>query len=83
MSICDEKMKHPLIQSILIRMALSSNNCNSQLQAAKSNLIDLEEIVLNWAKKIFDVTKSRSEAKIKKKYLSVSESFTRFIKTEG
>ncbi|PAV78376.1 hypothetical protein WR25_11970 isoform D [Diploscapter pachys] len=79
MSNCDEKMKHLLIQSILIRMALSSNNCNSQLQAAKSNLIDLEEIVLNWAKKIFDVTKSRSEAKIKKKYLSYNINWTKLF----
>ncbi|EPB80639.1 hypothetical protein ANCCEY_00207 [Ancylostoma ceylanicum] len=34
-----------------------------------ANLVDLEEIVLNWARLIFDTTKSKAEAKIKKKYL--------------
>ncbi|EFO14046.1 hypothetical protein LOAG_14478, partial [Loa loa] len=32
-------------------------------------LIDLEVIVLNWAKQIFDVTKTKAEAKINKKFL--------------
>lgn len=34
-------------------------------------LIDLEVIVLNWAKQIFGVTKTKSEAKINKKFLQV------------
>ncbi|OZC08191.1 hypothetical protein X798_04807 [Onchocerca flexuosa] len=32
-------------------------------------LVDLEVIVLNWAKQIFDVTKTKAEAKINKKFL--------------
>uniref|UniRef100_A0A0M3IG47 LIN-24 n=1 Tax=Ascaris lumbricoides TaxID=6252 RepID=A0A0M3IG47_ASCLU len=33
------------------------------------DLVDLEAITLNWAKQIFEVTKTRDEAKISKKYL--------------
>lgn len=36
------------------------------------DLVDLETITLNWAKQIFEVTKTRDEAKISKKYLQVS-----------
>uniref|UniRef100_A0A914SJ43 Uncharacterized protein n=1 Tax=Parascaris equorum TaxID=6256 RepID=A0A914SJ43_PAREQ len=35
------------------------------------DLVDLEAITLNWAKQIFEVTKTRDEAKISKKYLQV------------
>ncbi|KAK5972175.1 hypothetical protein GCK32_022054, partial [Trichostrongylus colubriformis] len=44
---------------------------NTTNKDALANLVDLEEVVLNWAKLIFDTTKSKAEAKIKKKYLSV------------
>uniref|UniRef100_A0A0R3RN42 Uncharacterized protein n=1 Tax=Elaeophora elaphi TaxID=1147741 RepID=A0A0R3RN42_9BILA len=33
------------------------------------DLVDLEVIVLNWAKQIFDITKTKTEAKINKKFL--------------
>ncbi|VDM82098.1 unnamed protein product [Strongylus vulgaris] len=46
---------------------------NTSNRDAMANLVDLEEIVLNWAKLIFDTTKTKAEAKIKKKYLSVSQ----------
>lgn len=49
------------------------NRCIPALQDALANLVDLEEVVLNWAKLIFDTTKSKAEAKIKKKYLAVSQ----------
>ncbi|KJH49371.1 hypothetical protein DICVIV_04511 [Dictyocaulus viviparus] len=43
---------------------------NTTQKDALENLVDLEEVVLNWAKLIFNTTKSKAEAKIKKKYLS-------------
>lgn len=52
-----------------------------------ANLVDLEEIVLSWARLIFDTTKSKAEAKIKKKYLSVSlwlqSDFLDYVIVEG
>lgn len=35
------------------------------------DMVDLESIIQNWAKQIFEVTKTREEAKINKKYLEV------------
>ena len=39
--------------------------------ASPKDLIDLEQIVLNWAKQIFEITKTKAEAKIQKKHLQV------------
>lgn len=36
-----------------------------------NDIIDLEVIIRNWAKQIFEVTKTREEAKINKKHLEV------------
>ncbi|KAF1757143.1 hypothetical protein GCK72_013598 [Caenorhabditis remanei] len=47
--------------------------------AKKSDLIDLEEVVTNWAKTMFDVTKSKAEGKIKKKYLSYNINWTKLF----
>ncbi|WKY05362.1 hypothetical protein Q1695_005961 [Nippostrongylus brasiliensis] len=47
------------------------------LNDALANLVDLEEVVINWAKLIFDTTKSKAEAKIKKKYLSYNINWTK------
>ncbi|VDN21223.1 unnamed protein product [Cylicostephanus goldi] len=41
---------------------------NTSQKDAMAHLVDLEEIVLNWAKLIFDTTKSKAEAKIKKNW---------------
>lgn len=35
------------------------------------DVVDLENIVKNWAKQIFEVTKTREEARINKKHLQV------------
>ncbi|PIO62172.1 hypothetical protein TELCIR_16282, partial [Teladorsagia circumcincta] len=50
---------------------------NTTNKDALANLVDLEEVVLNWAKLIFDTTKSKAEAKIKKKYLSYNINWTK------
>ncbi|CAD6198975.1 unnamed protein product [Caenorhabditis auriculariae] len=52
---------------------------NSKSHDAKAGLVDLEEIVLNWAKVIFDTTKTNKEAKIKKKYLSYNINWTKLF----
>ncbi|XGW27347.1 hypothetical protein V3C99_007723, partial [Haemonchus contortus] len=50
---------------------------NTTNKDALANLVDLEEVVINWAKLIFDTTKSKAEAKIKKKYLSFNINWTK------
>lgn len=50
---------------------------NTSNKDALANLVDLEEVVLNWAKLIFDTTKSKAEAKIKKKYLAYNINWTK------
>ncbi|KAM3728729.1 Tryptophanase [Dirofilaria immitis] len=43
---------------------------NIMAETTKSkDMVDLESIIRNWAKQIFDVTKTRDEAKINKKHL--------------
>lgn len=37
----------------------------------RRDMVDLETIIQNWSKQIFDVTKTRDEAKINKKHLEV------------
>lgn len=44
-------------------------NVTGSVGTSSKDLIDLEAIVLNWAKQIFEVTKTRAEAKINKKHL--------------
>ncbi|VIO86120.1 Uncharacterized protein BM_BM2499 [Brugia malayi] len=44
-------------------------NTTSLADTSFKELIDLEIIILNWAKQIFDVTKTKTEAKINKKFL--------------
>uniref|UniRef100_A0A158P8P7 Protein Simiate n=1 Tax=Angiostrongylus cantonensis TaxID=6313 RepID=A0A158P8P7_ANGCA len=53
--------------------------CQNEPQSfdALQNLVDLEEVVLNWAKLIFNTTKSKAEAKIKKKYLAFNINWTK------
>ncbi|VDM93057.1 unnamed protein product [Onchocerca ochengi] len=36
------------------------------------DMVDLESIIRNWAKQIFEVTKTREEAKINRKHLEES-----------
>lgn len=43
--------------------------------SGSKELIDLEVIVLNWAKQIFNVTKSKAEGRINKKFLQVTYAF--------
>ncbi|CAJ0604339.1 unnamed protein product [Cylicocyclus nassatus] len=52
---------------------------NTSNKDAMAHLVDLEEIVLNWAKLIFDTTKSKAEAKIKKKYLAFNINWTKLF----
>ncbi|KAK6751073.1 hypothetical protein RB195_002817 [Necator americanus] len=52
---------------------------NTSSKDAMANLVDLEEIVLNWAKLIFDTTKTKAEAKIKKKYLAFNINWTKLF----
>lgn len=47
---------------------LNTTNLSS---GSSKELVDLEVIVLNWAKQIFDITKTKKQAKISKKYLQV------------
>ncbi|CAJ0569830.1 unnamed protein product, partial [Mesorhabditis spiculigera] len=57
----------PIAQRVKNEPLLSTNSTNKDLH---SNLVDLEEIVMNWSRVVFNATKSKQEAKIKKKYLS-------------
>ncbi|CAG9540457.1 unnamed protein product [Cercopithifilaria johnstoni] len=43
------------------------------------DMIDLELIIRNWAKQIFDVTKTREEAKISKKYLEYNINWSHLL----
>ncbi|KAM3726783.1 GDSL esterase/lipase [Dirofilaria immitis] len=47
----------------------TTDSLNVTNLSGSKELIDLEVIVLNWAKQIFDVTKTKAEAKINKKFL--------------
>ncbi|VDN00700.1 unnamed protein product [Thelazia callipaeda] len=48
----------------------TKSHANAMIQTEKStDLVDLETVIRDWAKKIFEVTKTREEAKISKKYL--------------
>uniref|UniRef100_A0A915Q551 Uncharacterized protein n=1 Tax=Setaria digitata TaxID=48799 RepID=A0A915Q551_9BILA len=49
-------------------------NIMAEVPKAK-DLVDLELIIRNWAKQIFEVTKTREEAKINKKHLEVNFHF--------
>uniref|UniRef100_A0AAF5PJR3 LIN-24 Like family member n=2 Tax=Wuchereria bancrofti TaxID=6293 RepID=A0AAF5PJR3_WUCBA len=49
-------------------MVSSHANIMAETQKSK-DMVDLELIIRNWAKQIFEVTKTRDEAKINKKYL--------------
>ncbi|VDN84218.1 unnamed protein product [Brugia pahangi] len=50
--------------------SMVSPHANIMAETQKSkDLVDLELIIQNWAKQIFEVTKTRDEAKINKKYL--------------
>ncbi|VDK23788.1 unnamed protein product [Anisakis simplex] len=44
--------------------------------SGQKDLVDIEAIVLNWAKQIFEITKTRDEARISKKHLQVIHSNT-------
>jgi len=44
-----------------------------------TDIIDLEQIVLQWAKKIFDVTKTKSEGKVKKKHLQYNINWSHML----
>ncbi|KAE9414414.1 hypothetical protein Angca_000307 [Angiostrongylus cantonensis] len=67
------------------KMPNASRQCQNEPQSfvntlqkdALQNLVDLEEVVLNWAKLIFNTTKSKAEAKIKKKYLAFNINWTK------
>ncbi|VDM50878.1 unnamed protein product [Toxocara canis] len=48
---------------------MSSEPLNVTGTTGTKDLVDLEAIILNWAKQIFEVTKTRDEAKINKKHL--------------
>ncbi|KAM3728728.1 Dual-specificity RNA methyltransferase RlmN [Dirofilaria immitis] len=57
---------------------------NIMAETTKSkDMVDLESIIRNWAKQIFDVTKTRDEAKINKKHLEYdinwSHLFTEYL----
>ncbi|CAB3409967.1 unnamed protein product [Caenorhabditis bovis] len=82
---CCSPQKVPAFTAEQERM-LKSNQSNepqsfitAKNKDAKSDMIDLEEVVTNWAKLIFDTTKSKSEAKIKKKYLSYNINWTKLF----
>uniref|UniRef100_A0A915BEU0 Uncharacterized protein n=1 Tax=Parascaris univalens TaxID=6257 RepID=A0A915BEU0_PARUN len=44
-------------------------NISSSTGISSKDLVDLEALVINWAKQIFEVTKTKAEARISKKYL--------------
>lgn len=43
------------------------------------DLVDLEQIVLNWAKQIFEITKTKAEAKIHKKHLQFNINWSHLL----
>ncbi|VDN41726.1 unnamed protein product [Gongylonema pulchrum] len=54
----------------LDRLSAPYTNSMTETPGAK-DLVDLEVIIRNWAKQIFEVTKTREEAKINRKHLEV------------
>ncbi|CAJ0569788.1 unnamed protein product, partial [Mesorhabditis spiculigera] len=66
----------PIAQRVKNEPLLSTNSTNKDLH---SNLVDLEEIVMNWSRVVFNATKSKQEAKIKKKYLSFNINWTKLF----
>lgn len=65
----DGSIKKQITHSFIKMMATKALNA-TETSSAK-DLVDLEAIILNWAKQIFEVTKTRDEAKICKRYLQV------------
>ncbi|VDK87750.1 unnamed protein product, partial [Litomosoides sigmodontis] len=63
----NEYEKDPLIANVM--PTTSPLNTTNFTGSSSKELIDLEVIVLNWAKQIFAITKTRTEAKINKKFL--------------
>ncbi|CAI5447760.1 unnamed protein product [Caenorhabditis angaria] len=80
---CCSPQKVPAFSAEQEKMLGKSNEpqsfVNKGNKDAKSDLIDLEDVVTHWAKVIFDTTKSKSEAKIKKKYLQYNINWTKLF----
>uniref|UniRef100_A0A1I7WE56 HTH_48 domain-containing protein n=1 Tax=Heterorhabditis bacteriophora TaxID=37862 RepID=A0A1I7WE56_HETBA len=72
-------MNHKHLLIVQINIYVNNRIYISLIEDATSNLVDLEEIVLTWAKLIFDTTKSKAESKIKKKYLSYNINWTKLF----
>ncbi|CAI4225934.1 unnamed protein product [Auanema sp. JU1783] len=52
---------------------------NKTDKSSPADLVDLEDIVISWAKFIFNATKSRTDAKIKSKYLCYNINWTKLM----
>ncbi|VDN19267.1 unnamed protein product [Gongylonema pulchrum] len=63
--------KDPLACNVM-SAAEPLNATGSALGSSSKDLVDLEALVLSWAKQIFEVTKTKSQAKINKKHLQVN-----------
>lgn len=61
--------QNDLARDIRINADRINTSCSSGLSSR--DLVDLEAIVLNWAKQIFEITKNKNEARINKKHLQV------------
>ncbi|VDN60379.1 unnamed protein product [Dracunculus medinensis] len=59
--------QNDLVRDIRINADRINTSCSSGLSSR--DLVDLEAIVLNWAKQIFEITKNKNEARINKKHL--------------
>ncbi|MFH4977800.1 hypothetical protein AB6A40_004509 [Gnathostoma spinigerum] len=58
---------------------VTSEPLSTSSSGAAKDLVDLEEIVLNWAKQMFEVTKTKSEARINKKHLQYNINWSHLL----
>lgn len=63
-------------KSTPISMGMTTTTVGS---SSTKDLVDLEQIVLNWAKQIFDITKTKAEAKIGKKHLQFNINWSHLL----
>ncbi|VDM41747.1 unnamed protein product [Toxocara canis] len=65
----DKAEREPLWTNVMSTSQPLNVACSAG--TSSKDLVDLEALVLNWAKQIFEVTKTKAEARISKKYLQI------------
>ncbi|TKR65119.1 hypothetical protein L596_025573 [Steinernema carpocapsae] len=69
----------PLLDANMQKTEPMSVTSTANAPKANDDLVDLEVIVRNWAKQIFEVTKTKAEAKISKKHLQFNINWSHIL----